>query len=103
MQLARLADTLNELRTQIPEDIDWVLRVDGHTDSVPIKTPKFASNWELSSARSISVVKYLIDHGVPANHSALDVSANRGYIGCKSLTVALGLNEKNNKECLPSF
>jgi len=66
-QLQTLAQTINELRGQIPADIDWVLRVDGHTDSVPIQTPKFASNWELSSARAISVVKYLIDHGVPAN------------------------------------
>lgn len=66
-QLQTLAQTINELRGQIPADIDWVLRVDGHTDSVPIQTPKFASNWELSSARAISVVKYLIDNGVPAN------------------------------------
>ncbi len=66
-QLRTLAQTLNDLATQIPDDIDWVLRVDGHTDRVPIQTPKFASNWELSAARSISVVKYLIDQGVPAN------------------------------------
>lgn len=65
-QLQALALTLNDLGGQIPKDIDWVLRVDGHTDSVPIKTAKFASNWELSAARSISVVKYLIDQGVPA-------------------------------------
>ena len=65
-QLHTLALTLNDLGGQIPKDIDWVLRVDGHTDSVPIKTAKFASNWELSAARSISVVKYLIDQGVPA-------------------------------------
>lgn len=65
-QLQTLAQTLGDLGGQIPADIDWVLRVDGHTDSVPIQTPKFASNWELSSARAISVVKYLIKHGVPA-------------------------------------
>lgn len=66
-QLSTLAETLIDLRGQIPADIDWVLRVDGHTDRVPIRTPKFASNWELSSARAISVVKYLIEQGVPAN------------------------------------
>jgi len=66
-QLRSLAENLKVLSAQIPADIDWVLRVDGHTDSVPIKTPKFASNWELSAGRSISVVKYLIDQGVPAN------------------------------------
>ena len=65
-QLRTLAQTLGDLGGQIPADIDWVLRVDGHTDSVPIQTPKFASNWELSSARAISVVKYLISQGVPA-------------------------------------
>ena len=65
-QLSGLAGTLIDLQTRIPTDIDWVLRVDGHTDRVPIKNLKFASNWELSSARAISVVKYLIEQGVPA-------------------------------------
>lgn len=69
-QLGGLAQTLKELEGKIPADIDWVLRVDGHTDRVPIQTPKFASNWELSSARAISVVKYLIGQGVPANRLA---------------------------------
>lgn len=69
-QLGGLAQTLKELEGKIPTDIDWVLRVDGHTDRVPIQTPKFASNWELSSARAISVVKYLIGQGVPANRLA---------------------------------
>lgn len=66
-QLRGLAGTLLDLQNQIPKDIDWVLRVDGHTDRVPIRNLKFASNWELSSARAISVVKFLIDQGVPAN------------------------------------
>lgn len=66
-QLSGLAGTLIDLQTRIPDDIDWVLRVDGHTDRIPIKNLKFASNWELSSARAISVVKYLIEQGVPAN------------------------------------
>ena len=66
-QLSALATTLNDLGGKIPADIDWVLRVDGHTDRVPIQTLQFASNWELSAARAISVVKYLIDQGVPAN------------------------------------
>lgn len=66
-QLRGLAGTLLDLQNQIPKDIDWVLRVDGHTDRIPIRNLKFASNWELSSARAISVVKFLIDQGVPAN------------------------------------
>jgi len=66
-QLARLADTLREISNEIPDEIDWVLRVDGHTDERPIHTALFASNWELSSARAISVVKFLIAHGIPPN------------------------------------
>jgi chemotaxis protein MotB len=66
-QLDQLAAALRELETQIPPDIAWVMRVDGHTDIKPIATPEFPSNWELSSARAISVVRYLIQQGVPAN------------------------------------
>ncbi|MCK5167490.1 MAG: peptidoglycan -binding protein, partial [Rhodospirillaceae bacterium] len=66
-QISRLAKTLLEVSARIPEDVDWVLRVDGHTDRVPILNEKFRSNWELSSARSISVVKQLIGEGVPPN------------------------------------
>jgi chemotaxis protein MotB len=66
-QLDELADALKELETQIPSDIPWVLRVDGHTDIKPITNAAFPSNWELSSERAITVVRYLIDHGVPPN------------------------------------
>lgn len=66
-QLAHLAKLLKDLAAKIPDDIDWVLRVDGHTDTVPIRNLKFASNWELSSARAISVVKLLIKNGIPAD------------------------------------
>jgi chemotaxis protein MotB len=64
-QLASFATTLKEIAAQIPTDIDWVLRVDGHTDVRPIRSPRFPSNWELSSARAIDVVKFLIDQGIP--------------------------------------
>jgi chemotaxis protein MotB len=67
-QLDKLAEALTQLEKQIPEEIAWVLRIDGHTDIRPISTPTFASNWELSSARAISVVKYLIGKGVQARH-----------------------------------
>ncbi len=63
-QLAQLAGTLKEISSQIPKDIDWILRVDGHTDERPISTAKFPSNWELSSARAISVVKFLAQQGI---------------------------------------
>jgi chemotaxis protein MotB len=66
-QLDKLAAALKELDTEIPSDIAWVMRVDGHTDINPIATPEFPSNWELSSGRAISVVRYLMLQGVPAN------------------------------------
>ncbi|MBR0893912.1 peptidoglycan -binding protein [Bradyrhizobium tropiciagri] len=66
-ELDTVANALIDLDKQIPPEIAWVLRVDGHTDSRPItNSPLFKSNWELSSARAISVVQYLISLGVPA-------------------------------------
>ena len=69
-QLAKLAKTLLDIAKSIPKDINWVLRVDGHTDKRPINTPEFHSNWELSTARALSVVHFLIDQGVPPNRLA---------------------------------
>ncbi len=60
----QLATTIVELERSIPKEIDWALQVDGHTDARPIASPQFPSNWELSSARATSVVKYLISRGV---------------------------------------
>ena len=64
-QLHQLALTLDEISKKIPPDIDWVLRVDGHTDKDPINTARFPSNWELSAARAISVAQFLISQGLP--------------------------------------
>lgn len=66
-QLGQLAKTLRQISADIPDGLDWVLRVDGHTDERPISTPQFPSNWELSSARATSVVKFLIEQGIPPN------------------------------------
>jgi chemotaxis protein MotB len=64
-ELDKLAAALLNLEKQIPADINWVLRVDGHTDSRPLTANSpFKSNWELSAARAISVVQYLISKGV---------------------------------------
>ncbi|WP_249690625.1 peptidoglycan -binding protein [Stappia sp. WLB 29] len=64
-ELQKLADAIKELAIQIPAEINWVLRVDGHTDARPLSgTGRFRNNWELSAARAISVVRYLIDQGV---------------------------------------
>ncbi len=65
-QLAQVADTLLLIADEIPEDIPWVLQVEGHTDRRPISTPEFPSNWQLSTARAQSIVDYLIEQGVPA-------------------------------------
>ena len=65
LELDKLAQTLNEISVAIPSDINWILRVDGHTDQVPIHTLRFPSNWELSTARAVSVVRYLADQGIP--------------------------------------
>jgi chemotaxis protein MotB len=68
-EMAKLADALKQLEKEIPTDLPWVLRVDGHTDNDPILVgAKFASNWELSSARAIAVVKFLIAQGVTPQH-----------------------------------
>lgn len=68
-ELNKLADAILELETQIPPDINWVIRVDGHTDVRPVQsTNRFRSNWELSAARAIAVVRYLIDRGINPEH-----------------------------------
>ena len=67
-EMAKLATALLDLAKEIPPEINWVLRVDGHTDNVQLTgAGRFADNWELSAARAISVVKYLIAKGVPSN------------------------------------
>jgi chemotaxis protein MotB len=67
-QMAALAAVIRDLQSQIPEDVNWVLRIDGHTDKRPINTPEFPSNWELSAARAIAVTKFFIEQGIPAEH-----------------------------------
>ena len=67
-ELDRIASALVELDRQIPPDISWVVRVDGHTDARPINTPQFPSNWALSASRAIAVVQALAGRGVPAQH-----------------------------------
>jgi chemotaxis protein MotB len=69
-ELDRLAQALTELEREIPPEINWILRVDGHTDKRPIQSPQFPSNWELSSARAIAVVQYLIGKGISPNRLA---------------------------------
>jgi chemotaxis protein MotB len=72
--LSLIAKTLIDLSNQIPTDLNWILQVDGHTDKIPISTSRFPSNWELSHARALEVVKFFIQQGIPADK----LSAN-GY------------------------
>ena len=67
-QLKVLAKTIKELQKKIPSKISWVLRVDGHTDNLPIHNELYSSNWQLSADRAIAVVQYLIEQGVPARY-----------------------------------
>ena len=69
-KLAQFAQTLTEIAIQIPENIDWVLQVEGHTDTVPIHNQQFDNNWELSAARAIAVVQFLIGQGIPPERLA---------------------------------
>jgi chemotaxis protein MotB len=69
-KLAPVFAALKQIAAQIPPDLNWVLQVDGHTDHRPIHSDEFASNWELSTERAISVVRYAIDQGIPANRLA---------------------------------
>ncbi|MCP3689243.1 MAG: OmpA family protein [Gammaproteobacteria bacterium] len=67
-ELNKLAGIINEMSLSIPSNINWILRIDGHTDRLPINTPRFPSNWELSTARAVAVVRYLAQKGVSPKH-----------------------------------
>ncbi len=69
-QIRAIAHTIQEIARDIPKDVHWLLRVDGHADRQPIGNSTYASNWELSAARAIAVVKLLILAGVPADRLA---------------------------------
>jgi chemotaxis protein MotB len=69
-KLSEIGLTLKETTNQIPDDIDWIIMVEGHTDKRPIKTTQFPSNWELSTARANSVLKLLLDLGFSPNRLA---------------------------------
>ena len=68
--LIQIAEILQHLSKRFPHDLNWILRIDGHTDRVPIHTQLFKSNWELSTARAVSVVRFLATNGIPENRMA---------------------------------
>ena len=63
-KLYDIAISLKEISEKIPKKIDWILRIDGHTDKVPINNERFKSNWHLSSSRAINIVKFFIEEGI---------------------------------------
>jgi chemotaxis protein MotB len=69
-ELAKLATVLADISRDIPPDIPWIVRVDGHTDVRPIRTAQFPSNWHLATARAVSVVEFLASRGLPAERLA---------------------------------
>ena len=93
-QLAKLATALKEIVGKIPPELPWVLQVDGHTDRVPISTPRFPSNWELSTARAIAVAQFLIGQGIPP-----DRVAARGFAEFQPLDPGAGpdANRRNRR------
>ncbi|MFO1140724.1 MAG: peptidoglycan -binding protein [Paracoccus sp. (in: a-proteobacteria)] len=68
-QIARVTDMLKQIAAEIPPEIDWIIRVDGHTDSQPLSGQgRYRDNWELSQARALAVVRYMVDDlGFPSN------------------------------------
>ena len=69
-EMRKLADAIIQLNREIPSDINWIIRVDGHTDNVPVSSGRFADNWQLSTARAAAVVRFLVAAGVPAQRLA---------------------------------
>ena len=83
-QLAPVITALREIAAKIPPDINWMLRVDGHTDRRPISNAQFPSNWELSTARALSVVRFAIEEGIPAARLAAAGFADKQPIDPRS-------------------
>ncbi|MFN4894783.1 MAG: peptidoglycan -binding protein [Pseudomonadota bacterium] len=69
-ELQKMAETLKQVAQTIPKEVNWILTVIGHTDRRPIRTAQFPSNWDLSTARALSVVKFLQECGIPASRLA---------------------------------
>src|SRR5271165_477298 len=93
-ELAPVIAALKEIAAKIPPDINWILRVDGHTDRRPINNPQFPSNWELSTARALSVVRLAIDEGIPAARLAAAGFADKQPIDPRSTEDAYRRNRR---------
>ena len=78
IEMKKLATTLMEIEKSLPNDIDWILQIEGHTDSLPVKKGQsYADNWELSTKRALSVLRFLIKEGI--NPKKLSASGFGSY------------------------
>jgi chemotaxis protein MotB len=93
-ELTPVIAALKEISAKIPPEINWILRVDGHTDRRPISNSQFPSNWELSTARAISVVRFAIEEGVPAARLAAAGFADKQPLDSRSAEDAYRRNRR---------
>jgi chemotaxis protein MotB len=93
-ELAPVTAALKDISAKIPPEINWILRIDGHTDRRPINNSQFASNWELSTARAISVVHFAIEEGVPAARLAAAGFADKQPLDPRSAEDAYRRNRR---------
>jgi len=93
-QLEEIARVLLDISRSIPSTIQWLLRVDGHTDRVPIRTPQFPSNWELSHARAMSVVRVMMERGIPPDRLAATGFAEHHPVDARDDEIARRRNRR---------
>ena len=93
-ELTPVIAALKDISGKIPPDINWMLRVDGHTDRRPISNPQFPSNWELSAARAISVVRFAVEEGIPASRVSAAGFADKQPIDPRSAEDAYRRNRR---------
>jgi chemotaxis protein MotB len=93
-QIRDIAGVLREIASRIPRDVPWVLRVDGHADRIPIRSARFASNWELSAARAIAVAQLLIGEGLPASRIAAAAFGDNQPLDDRDTAEALARNRR---------
>jgi chemotaxis protein MotB len=93
-ELTPVITALKDISAKIPPDINWMLRVDGHTDRRPISNPQFPSNWELSAARAISVVRFAVEEGIPASRVSAAGFADKQPIDPRSAEDAYRRNRR---------
>ena len=93
-QIGDIATAVKGIMKEIPPNISWMLRVDGHADSQPVTSGQYKNNWELSAARAIAVVQLLIQDGVPADHLAATAFADTQPIDPAHNAVAYAKNRR---------